>query len=184
MLSVSTYIRSIYSPGVASMGMWSYNTSLTIGFAPWEKKDYRGFDQYNKSRFISTAIDYEKASLLYSLAKEIIDGKTTGVVQHQIECNKNAILTFEFKPDQSGEMNSYLTLNKNGEQVQFAFVTQKCNITEPDGKKTVRVIHTGLGVFMMTLKAYLSAAGANNHLSKMTDAELGDPQAAGYSQLY
>ena len=173
----STFIRSLYSPGFASMMTWFFNTNLTIGFTPWTQKNYSGFDQYDKNKFISTSIDYEKASTLYLLAKNVIDGKIAGQFQHQIECNKQATLTFELKPDQSGEMRSYLTLSKNGEQIQFLFSVQKCCITGSDGKREIQVLHTGLGVFAMTLEGYLSAVGASNHLGKLTDAELGDPQA-------
>ena len=175
--NVSTYIRSIYSPGYSSIMMWFFNTNLTLGFIPWIRKTYSGFDQYDKDRFVSTSIDFEKASMLYLLARGILDGKILGEVSQQIECNKQTMLTFEFRQDQGGEMNSSLTISKNGEQIQFVFVTHKCTVKRPDGKKEIKVIHAGLGVFAMTLEAYLSAVGASNHLSKLSDAELGDPQA-------
>lgn len=174
MKNVSTYIRSIYCPGSAGMMMWLFNTNLTLGFIPWVEKGYAGFNQYDKRKFLSTTIDYGKASGLYQIAMKIIQEKLDGQIQHEIPCNK-ANLLFEYKPGDNGKMQSYLTIDKNGERITLEFCTDFCYVKE-NGKMVVKTIHTGLGVFAMTLEGYLKGVGASRHLNKLTEEELGDPQ--------
>jgi len=179
MKTVSTYIRSIYSPGFSSIMMWFFNTNLTLGFTPWISRDNVGFDQYDKNKFVSTSIDYEKAAALYLLATPIIEGKQNGQVKYLLQCNKQATLLFEYKLNSDAQMRAYLTIEKQGEQIPFEFRVQQCRVKEADGNVTVMTIQTGLGVFVKTLEAYLKAVGADRHLSKLTEEELGDPQASG-----
>ena len=171
MKNVSTYVRSIYCPGFSAMMVWLFNTNLTLGFIPWKESTLGGFNQYDKTRFVSTTIDYEKASALYQIGKQIIDGTLTGECQYTIECNKQAKLIFEYKPNQRGQMNSYLTIDKNGERIAFEFCINFYYIKE-NGKAVMKIMHAGLGVFLHMLEGYLLSIGADRHLNKMTDEEI------------
>ena len=176
MKNASTFIRSLYSPGFASIMMWFFGADLTLGFRPWVRVDHRRFDQYDRDRFISTTINYEKAAALFLSANRIIDGNQIEQMELLIPCNKQATLLFEHKPDQNGQMRTWLTIEKSGERITFQFQIFIAKV-RVNGKVEDRVIHVGLGAFAKTLEGYLTAIGASNHLNKLTEAELGDPQA-------
>lgn len=175
MQNVSTYIRSIHSSGFASLMMWFFNTNLTLGFQPWIGKDQIGLDKYDRNKFLSTSIDHEKAAMLWLLATPIIEGRQNNQIYLEIPCNKQAKLIFKYRTDENNQMRAYLTIEKNGERITFKFRTQSAFVKE-NGRTVEMIIQTGLGVFVKTLEAYLTAVGADRHLSKLTDEQLGDPQ--------
>ena len=165
----NTYIRSLYSPGYSSLLLSLYKTNLTLGFTPWVGR----LNQYEQKGFRSTSIDYEKAAALCLLAKPILEGNHNYPVYYAIPCNNDATLILELKQDRDGQMRSYLTLEKKREQITFQFSTQTYKVNE-NGKMVEKVIQAGLGVFILTLEAYLTGIDIGGHLSKQSANESGN----------
>lgn len=171
--SANTYIRTLYAEGFSSLMISFYKTNLTFGFSPYSGKDNRGLCQYNNKIFLSTSVNYESSSFLYSVAISILNGNENQV-ESVLACNNNSTLVFEYKPDPNNQMNAYLTINKNNMTIPFKFSTNQYKVNE-NGQMVTKVIQSGLGVFAKTLEAYLMGIGADLHLSKLTEEELDNP---------
>jgi hypothetical protein len=153
-----------------------YRTNLILNFVPYVGKDHRGFSQYSKNKFLSTSINYEGAAFFYLTAMPILNGEDSEKqIEAALPCSNNAALLFEYKPDQSGQMSAYLTVNKNNEMIPFRFSTHPYRVNI-DGNMVTKVRQAGLGAFAMTLESYLKGIGADLHLNKLTEEELDDQQ--------
>jgi len=170
-------IRNLYSPGFSFIMISFYKTGLTFGFTPWVSTDNTGRSQYDKKRFQSTTIDYDKAAALYLAATKVLNGTDKQQVQLVLQCNNNTILAFEYKPDQNGRMKAYLVLEKNRSTIPFEFVTREQRIKQNGQMCTVEV-QSGLTAFAMVLQAYL--VSVNGESSTMNEEESQPMQFGSY----
>lgn len=173
----NTIVRTLYSPGYSYVRMSLYRTGMNLLFTPHVGFDNVGRSIYDRSKCQSVTIDYEQAAGLCQLATPIIEDKADWQVCHRIFCNKQAELIFEHKLEQNGQRQTYLTLEKNGLRIPHMFKTMPYFVVE-NGKKIEKIMRTDLGVFEKALEGYLRAIGAERHLSKLTEEELGSPGMA------
>ena len=169
--SANTYIRTLYSPGFSFLMMSFFKTNLTLNFVPYLGKDNVGRSQYSKTEFLSTTVNYEGAAALYMTAMPILDGNESQV-ELVLPCSNDATLIFEYKLDQNNQMSAYLVIDKNNETIPFRFGTHQFRAKE-NGQMVTKVLQSGLGAFTKTMEAYLSGIGADLHLSKLSEEELG-----------
>lgn len=173
----NVYIRSIYAPGFSFITLSFFKTNLSISFTPWLSKDATGRSQYDTKKYVSTTINDENAATLYLLSKQITDGTLSNPVQYVIQCNKQAKLVFEYKPDPNTGMKAYLTIEKGKDKILFEFPTSQYKAKEND-QIVVKNIQSGLLVFTEALQAYLTAVGADRQRSNPSAQGFGTPQVS------
>lgn len=164
---MNTVIRSLYSPGFASMMLSFYRTNLAVAFTPWISKDKTGRDRYDTKKFVSTTINDESVASLYFLSKSILEGKQCNPLQYVIDCN-NAKLIFEYRPDPNNKMRAYLSIEKDKITIPFEFAVQQYKIKE-NGRMIIKEVPAGLEVFSQVMAAYLTAVGADRWLNNQQD---------------
>ena len=173
--AVNTFIRRVVSPGYSVLTLSLYRLNLVLKLRPVIGKDKRGFDIYCRDTFISTSLDYDGATVFHQTAMSIYKGNEP---ENQLELTmpsgNNATVTLAYKPDEANQMTAYLVLSKNNITIPFRFATCQYQ-TCVDGKWITKVCQAGLGAFAMVLEGYLRGIGADNHFSKLTEAEL-DPE--------
>jgi len=153
-----------------------YKANMTLGFCPYKMEGPMDF-RYDRRRFLSTSLDYEKAAALCMMAQPILDGTQTGAIRYDIPCYHETMLSLEYRPDRDKQMRTYLTIDKNRDRISFEFSILPCMVREVEnGPMVKKYVQAGLGVFVMTLQAYLTGIGVSRHLNKFTDEELGMPQ--------
>lgn len=174
MYNSNTYIRTLYAPGFSFLMMSFFRTNLTLNFVPYLGKDNIGRSQYSKTEFLSTTVNYEGAAAIYLTAMPILDGNENQV-ELVLPCSNNATLIFEYKPDQNNQMSVNLFIKKNNKTIPFRFGTIQCLVKE-NGQMVTKIIQSGLGAFVKTLEAYLSAIGSDLHLNKLSEEEFNNQE--------
>lgn len=107
---------------------------------------------------------------MYQIASSIFNGNNPETqIKSVFSCN-NATLTLEYKPDENNSMYTYLTIDKNSETLVFRFSVHTCKVNE-NGQMVTKVIQSGIGVFAMTLRGYLSGVNASGHLNKLPEED-------------
>lgn len=170
MSSNNTFIRTLYAPEFSCVSMSFFKTNLTLSFVPYVGKDNRGFSQYSNQKFLSTTVNYEGAAALYLATMPILDGNENQK-QLVLPCSNNTTLIFDYLPEQNNQMTAYLVIDKNGVTIPFRFAVHQFKVKE-NGQMVTKIIQSGLGVFAMTLEAYLTDIGADLHLSKLSEEVL------------
>ena len=161
--STSTFIRNLYSLGYSSMRISFYKVNLSLLFQPFEGKNPRtGLSIYNK-RGIMTTVTYEGAAALWKSCYDIIHGSVETLTL-VIPCAAGASLTLEKKAP--GEI--FITINKDNQLIPFKFASQTIKVKE-NGVETVKIVETGLSVFMKVIDGYLEGTNADGHLNKLGD---------------
>ena len=171
----NTFIRNIYSPGSAYLQLSYFKLNLNLGFTPWVGTDNRGLSIYDKNKFLSTTIDFEKAAALYITSKKILDQKEDKAIQLTLNCNKQTTLHLDYSPDNNGQMRARFTIEKQGQHISIIFNTAPYKYKDNNGQVHHAIMQVGLGVFMKTLDAYLCAIGAERHLNKLSEEEMNNP---------
>jgi hypothetical protein len=170
----NTRLRAFYSPGYSAILTSLYKYNFVFNFTPYEGRDRSGLDQYSKTVFLSTSVNYNAAAFLYIAATLILDGKEDEI-EAVLPCGVNTSLIFEYKPDENNQMTAWLAIDKNNRTIPFKFATHSFTVRE-NGKPVTKIVQSGLGVLQKTLSGYLSAIGADLHLSKFTEEELNNLQ--------
>lgn len=164
--TTSTQIRNMYSPGNSYINIKFFNTDLSFKFHPYIQNDVNGRSQYDDNNAQITTVNYEDAFLLYTTARDILDGKLIeGSVK--IPCN-NATLTLERKLN-NGKPETVFSIDKNNITIPFIF--KVCERKVKSNGQTIMTtwVEAGLGAFMKTLEGYLTGINAERHLNKLTD---------------
>jgi hypothetical protein len=143
-----------------------FNTNLSFGFQPFSGKDQNGFNQFNKDKTITTTVNYEGAAMLWKTANDILDNKINKC-SLQIQCAGGTTLLFE-RRSSDNQLETWFTINKNGEIIPFKFNTHIRDIEE-NGQLVKQQIESGLLVFAKTINGYLEGINADRHLDKLTD---------------
>jgi hypothetical protein len=159
----------MYSNGYSYLNIKFYNTNLSFQFHPFISKDSNGRDVYDFQNTLMTTINLESAFALYKISKEIIDGKHTSMLL-TIPCASDASLTLERRavPQTNGQMETILSINKNGKTIPFKFKTISVQTME-NNQMVTRVIEVGLGALQKTIDGYLTGINSERHLNKLTD---------------
>ena len=164
--TTSTQIRNMYSPGNSYINIKFFNTDLSFKFHPYIQNEVNGRSQYDDNNAQITTVNYEDAFLLYTTARDILDGKLIeGSVK--IPCN-NATLTLERKLN-NGKPETVFSIDKNNITIPFIF--KVCERKVKSNGQTIMTtwVEAGLGAFMKTLEGYLTGINAERHLNKLTD---------------
>lgn len=168
-MSVNTQIRSIYSDGYSSMMISFFNTNLSFRFYPFTSRDAVGKPFFDMKKGVTTTVNYDGAAALYIAATHIIDGKQgSNGMQLIVSCAQGSSLILERREGQNGQMETFFVILKNNESIPFKFRTHQQQVKE-NGHIVTKTIESGLGVFAMTIKGYLTGVGANRHLSKLPE---------------
>lgn len=183
--ATSTMIRNIYSPDIALLQLKYYNTSISFEFRRFLSKDGTGKSTYDKAG-VWTAIGWEPAYSIFALCHDICIGKEAAQgCLLTIPGAQNATLTLERKAAADGKMETWFSINKDNNIIQFKFQTRPYQVME-NGQMVTKVREEGLGVFGDILHSYLTGTNSDRHLDKMTDdyvqslGENAKPQQGGF----
>ena len=152
---MNTYIKTLYSPERVSISFSFFKTNLALSFSPWIGPAKKKLVEYNGAKSLSTTISDDSAATLHHLAKNIVEGVIQDPIRYEIPCNRDAMIVFEYDPGQA-----YLSIEKNGSRIRFEFSIQRY-LQKINGDVDVRVVQSGLIVFMKVLEAYLIAVSAD-----------------------
>ena len=161
-------LGTMFSPGFSYLQLSVYQGLFALNFVPWRWKDRNDIDRYCKDVHRSTTLDTEGATTLYRIAKSIIDGSGSDKpVKTVLPCKRDAELLFVYKVENNGQMAAYLAIKKDGENIGLLFPTNQDVVVGEDGKKALKVIQSGLGVFAKILDGYLTGLGADDKTNKL-----------------
>ena len=164
-------LTSDSSSTALNLALYGRNFSLRID--PILGKDERGRPRIGYPNGLTTTVDYEGAAGLYLVGEDIVNNKYgTNPIILEIPCKAGAMLLLERRlasnNKEQGELESVLSISKNGKTLSFKFCTMEYKVKEGEQMVT-KVCETGLGVFIMTIGSYLSATGIQNHLNKLPE---------------
>jgi len=118
---------------------------------------------------IMTTINWDQAAAIYIVANDIINGKRAAQeISMTIPCAGGTSLALERTHGQTGQMETFLSINKNNESITFKFNIIEVQVKE-NNQMVVKVIEAGLGAFAKILEGYLEGINANAHLDKFGD---------------
>ena len=166
--AISTYIRTLYSPGFSYLVISFFNTNLSFRLCPYTIDERSHINRFDKSKALMTTVSYDNASFLYQVAMSIVNGDYSMNHIKAVIPSNNCSLILEYRPDENSPAGAFLTINKNNEAVSFQFPIGSYEVID-NGERITKVIQSGLGVFAMTIYGYLTGLGAGNHLSKLPD---------------
>lgn len=166
--STSTQIRNFYSDGMSYMNVKFFNTNLSFQLYPFISKDATGKSSYDMQKGQLTTVNFEGASALQMIAKDILDGKITEC-NLPIPCAAGASINLERKMGPLGTMETIFSITKNGVTIPFKFTTLTIQVKDVNGQFVPKVIEHGLKAFERTIDGYLTGINADRHLDKLTD---------------
>ena len=166
--STSTQIRNLYSDGMSCMNIKFYNTNLSLQLYPFISKDQTGKSSYDLKNGQLTTVNFEGASALFQITKDIIEGKLQEECNLPIPCAAGATINLERKLSPAGMMETIFSITKNGVTIPFRFQTMTIQVKE-NGQVVSKVIESGLGAFNKTIEGYLTGINADRHLDKLTE---------------
>lgn len=165
---MNTYIKTLYSPERASISFSFFKTNLALSFSPWIGPAKKKLVEYNGAKSLSTTMSDDSAATLYFLAKKIVEGVIQDPIRYEIPCNRDAMIVFEYDPGQA-----YLSIEKNGSRIRFEFTIQRY-LQKINGDVDVRVVQSGLIVFMKVLEAYLTGISADRQVGNIPEERFDD----------
>ena len=165
--NTSTQIRNLYSEGYSCLNMKFFNMNLLLQWYPFTGKDSSGRSQYDTKGGQQTTVNIEGAYALYHVANDILDGKVEET-NISIPC-LSASITMDRKRAMDGQMETIISITKNGATIPFKFQTIPQQFRDSSGQIQTKFIEVGLGAFMKTLEGYLTGINAGRHLDKLTE---------------
>lgn len=165
---VTTQIRNFYSDS-CYMNMSFFNTNLSFRFYPaMPQKDSMGRNSYDMKNGLTTTIDAEYAYALFKTIDDVLTNKVQECVLN-IPCAGNATLSFKREQVPTGEIASFLVINKNNMTLAYRFPVTTITVKE-NGVVVNKTIESSLGAVQKTIDGYLTGINADRHLDKLTEA--------------
>lgn len=187
-ISVNTGIVTLFSDS-ASLSIGCWNEKLSLRWMPSIGQDERGYHQYDKDRKVSTSLTHVKiAALLKKYNEHIKPHLDAGDVPDEKGWNAGVpissktstnILLIEYKADEQGVPNFYLTFVRNPTPAADPanIVTYKFNKMEvlvdydpTTGESVDEVTHSEFDDFMDILKARKLMTGLTSHAHRFSSA--------------